>query len=138
MSNDYFGHADALASFSESRLENMSFVVVNKAITYADASVSLGALAVGDVVFKVWADVTTVFNAGTTNVLTVGDGTTGNKYLASADVTESATGVTPTSGKGPFAAETAAGTLTASFAQTGTAATAGAARVYALIAKAGA
>jgi hypothetical protein len=35
--------------------------------------------------------------------------------------------------KGPFAAETVAGTLTATYAQTGTAATTGSARVYALV-----
>lgn len=107
---------------------------VSAAVVFGSSTVALDTLAVGDVVVRCWADVTTVFNAGTTNVLTLGDGTTGNKYLAASDVTEGSTGVTPAGGKGPFTAETAAGTLTATFAQTGTAATTGAARVYAMIA----
>jgi hypothetical protein len=107
--------------------------VVAATIGFAQSSVALDTLAVGDVVVQVWAEVLTAFNAGTTNVLTVGDGTTGNKYLAAADVTEGTPGVYPTGGKGPFAAETVAGTLTASFAQTGTAASTGSARVYALV-----
>ena len=107
---------------------------VSKTLTFSDTTVVLDTLAVGDVVTRCWADVTTVFNAGTTNVVTLGDGTTGNKYLASADVTEGSTGVTPSGGKGPFAAETVAGTLTATYAQTGTAATTGSCKVYAIIA----
>lgn len=102
-------------------------------IPFGTASVALDTLAVGDVVVQVWVEVLTAFNAGTTNVLTVGDGTTGNKYLAAADVTEGTPGVYPTGGKGPFVAETVAGTLTVSFAQTGTAATTGSARAYALV-----
>jgi hypothetical protein len=137
MSNDYFGKADAAVSFNESRLDNISLVMVQAPVVYSDASVKLADLGVGDVVFRVWAEVTTAFNAGTTNVLKLGNGATSNKFLDTADVTETATGVTPSGGKGPFTAETAASALTATFAQTGTAATAGAARVYALIAKAG-
>lgn len=102
-------------------------------ITFEDDSVELEDLAIGDVVILAWADVTEAFDAGTTNVLTLGDGTDDDKYLAAADITEGATGVTPADGQGPFAAETAAGTLTATYAQTGTAATAGAATVYALV-----
>jgi hypothetical protein len=107
--------------------------LVSAAITYSQSSVDLDTLAVGDVVVRCWAQVTTAFNAGTTNVLTLGDGTTGNKYLAAADVAEGTPGVSPAGGVGPFVAETAAGTLRASYAQTGTAATTGAARIYALI-----
>jgi hypothetical protein len=102
-------------------------------IGFGDSTKALDSLAVGDVVIRCWAEVLTAFNAGTTNVLTLGDGTTGNKYLTSTDVTEGTPGVYPSGGKGPYAAETAAGTLTATFAQTGTAATTGSARVYALI-----
>lgn len=107
--------------------------LVSAALVFGNSTVALETLAAGDVVVHAWVDVTTVFNAGTTNVITLGDGTTANKYLAAADVTEGSTGVTPAGGKGPFAAETAAGTLTATYAQTGTAATTGAARVYALV-----
>lgn len=116
--------------------ESSALRCVSAAIAYSQSSVTIDTLDVGDVVTRVWADVTTVFNAGSTNVLVVGDGTTGNKYLAAADVAEGSTGVTPAGGKGPFAAETAAGTLTIGFTQTGTPATTGAARVYAIIANA--
>lgn len=111
-----------------------SLRLVAGSVVFGSSTVALDTLAVGDVVVRCWAQVTTAFNAGTTNVLTLGDGTTGNKYLAAADVTEGTPGVYPTGGVGPFAAETAAGTLTATFTQTGTAATTGAAKVYALIA----
>lgn len=102
-------------------------------ITFEDDTVELEDVGVGDVVINAWVDVTEAFDAGTTNVLTLGDGTAADKYLAAADVTEGSTGVTPAGGAGPFAAETAAGTLTATYAQTGTAATAGSAVVYALV-----
>lgn len=102
-------------------------------IVFGDSTVTLESLAVGDVVVSAWVNVTTAFNAGTTNVITLGDGTTADKYLAAGDVTEGTPGVTPAGGKGPFAAETAARTLTATYAQTGTAATTGAATVYALV-----
>lgn len=107
--------------------------LVSAEITFSDSTVELEDLTAGDVVVSCWAEVLTAFNAATTNVVTLGDGTTGDKYLAAGDVTEGSTGVTPTGGKGPFAAETAAGTLTATYAQTGTAATAGEARIYALV-----
>lgn len=102
-------------------------------IDFEDSTVVLESLAVGDVVVACWAEVLTAFNAGTTNVLTLGDGDTDDKYLAAADVTEGTPGVYPTGGKGPFAAETVAGSLTTTYAQTGTAATTGSARIYALV-----
>ena len=107
--------------------------LVSGTVLFSDSTVALESLAVGDVVVQAWAEVTTAFNAGTTNVLTLGNGVTADKFLAAADVTEGATGVTPAGGKGPFTAETVAGTLTATFAQTGAAATTGAAKVYALV-----
>lgn len=105
-------------------------------IAFGQSSVVLESLAAGDVVVQVHCQVLTAFNAGTTNVITVGDGTTGDKYLAAADVTEGTPGVYPTAGKGPFAAETQARTLTVSYSQSGTAASTGSARVYALVASA--
>jgi len=107
--------------------------LVAATLTFEDDTVALESLAAGDVVVQAWAQVTTVFNAGTTNVVTLGNGVTADKFLAAGDVTEGSTGVTPTGGKGPFTAETVAGTLTATYAQTGTAATTGSARVYALV-----
>jgi hypothetical protein len=114
--------------------EFSSLRLVSAAVVFGSSTVDLDTLAVGDVVVRCWAQVTTAFNAGTTNVLVLGDGTTANKYLAASDVTEGTPGVYPSGGVGPFIAETAAGTLRATYTQTGTAATTGAARVYALIA----
>jgi hypothetical protein len=111
--------------------------VVSAPVAFGDSTVVLETLAVGDVVIKCWAEVVTAFNAGSTNVLTLGDGTTGNKYLAASDVTEATPAVYPTGGAGPFKAETAAGSLTATFVQTGTPATTGAAVVYAHIVSVG-
>lgn len=102
-------------------------------INFTDATVVLESLAADDVVVQAWAEVLTVFNAATTNVITLGNGVTADKFLAAADVNEAAAGVSPVGGKGPFTAETAAGSLTATYTQTGAAATAGSARVYALI-----
>jgi hypothetical protein len=107
--------------------------VVSAAHVFGSATVDVDTLAVGDIVIKVWFEVVTVYNAGTTNVITAGDGTTANKYLTSSDVTEGTVGVYPAGGAGPFKRETAAGTLRDTYAQTGTAATTGAGRVYAMI-----
>jgi hypothetical protein len=102
-------------------------------ITFSQTSVTLDTLAVGDVVVQCWAQVTTAFNAATTNVLIAGNGVTTDKFLAAADVTEGTPGVYPTGGKGPYTAETVAGSLVVAYSQTGTAATTGSAKVYALI-----
>lgn len=102
-------------------------------INFDDTTVVLDDLQVGDVVIATWVQVLTAFDAGTTNVITLGDGTTADKFLGASDVTEGTPGIYPTGGKGPFAAETAEGSLTATYAQTGDVAEAGSARVYALI-----
>ena len=49
--------------------------LVSAEITFEDDTVALESLAIGDVVVAAWADVTEAFDAGTTNVLTLGDGT---------------------------------------------------------------
>lgn len=105
-------------------------------IDFDESSVTLDTLAAGDVVVQCWAQVLTAFNAGTTNVLIAGNGVTTDKFLAAADVTEGTPGVYPTGGKGPFTAETVAGSLVVAYSQSGTAATTGSARVYALISSA--
>lgn len=110
--------------------------LVAATIGFGQSSVALDTLSVGDVVVRCWAEVLTIFNAGTTNVLTLDDGNTANKYLGASDVTEGTVGVYPSGGIGPFKAETTERTLTAKYAQTGTAATTGSARVYALISSA--
>lgn len=107
--------------------------LVSAPLVFGSTTVALDTLNIGDVVVQTWCQVVTAFNAGTTNVITLGDGNTANKYLDASAVTEGTPGVYPTGGIGPFAAETVARTLTATYAQTGTAATTGAARVYALI-----
>lgn len=107
--------------------------LVSEDILFSQSTVDLDTLRAGDVVIQAWFQVTQAFNAGTTNVITLGDGTTADKYLAAADVTEATPAVYPTGGKGPFAAEAGAGTLRLTYAQTGAAATTGAGRAYALI-----
>lgn len=107
--------------------------LVSGEIAFDDTTVDLEDLDVGDVVISAWAEVLTPYNAATTNVVTLGDGTTADKYLAAADVAEGAVGVSPAGGRGPFAAEAAAGILRATYTQTGAAATAGRARIYALV-----
>src|SRR4051812_47544809 len=105
--------------------------LVSGTMTFSTPTVDLETLAVGDVVIQAWAEVTTAFNAATTNVIQLGNGVTANKFLDTPDVTEGTPGVSPVGGKGPFTAETVAGTLRATYAQTGTAATTGAAKIYA-------
>lgn len=80
---------------------------------------------------QVLVEIVTVFNAATTNVLTIGT-TTGNanEIVASGDVTATALAVTPVT-RGRGTSLTAAGDINiyVKFAQTGTAATTGKARV---------
>jgi hypothetical protein len=102
--------------------------VAEAEITFADAEQGVVDVPAGGVVMRVWAEILTAFNAGTTNVLKVGvTGTTG-KYMDTADIAEGTPGVSDAFG--PFAAEAAAVTVKAFFTQTGTAATTGKARVY--------
>jgi hypothetical protein len=98
----------------------------------AGGTADLDTLDAGDVVMRVWAEGITAFNAGTTNTLNLGNGTTATKFL-NAQATPGVGAIVPSGGAGPFAAETAAGTLRVAYAQTGTAATAGSCRVYAQI-----
>jgi hypothetical protein len=121
-------------SFRESAPGNYGNLrLVSGTVLFSNTTVDLETLAIGDVVVQCWCEVLTAFNAATTNVITVGNGVTADKYLAAADVTEATPAVYPTGGKGPYTAETAAGTLKITYAQTGTAATTGAAKVYALV-----
>lgn len=107
--------------------------LVAATLLFSTPSVTFDTLAAGDVVVRCWCEVTTAFNAATTNVIVVGNGVTADKFLAAADVTEGTPGVYPTGGKGPYTAETVAGSLVAAYSQTGTAATTGAAKVYAIV-----
>ena len=100
-------------------------------VNYSDANIAngntkqwlpAGALIIGSDVY-----VGTAFNAGTTNVLTVGLGASANTIVASGQVTPGTTGMTngivPTGNAlGPLAADTQ---VNVTYTQTGTAATAG-------------
>lgn len=101
-------------------------------VTYSDSGIATGVgkqtLPAGAIITGSDVFVNTTFNAGTTNVLTVGtNGTTANNMVASGDVDETTSaltkGVKPTSAAlGPLAADAQ---VFAKFTQTGTAATSG-------------
>lgn len=80
------------------------------------------------VVTKAVAVVTTAFNAGTTNVLTVGTNSDCDDLLGSGDITEGTAAAY--AGGNKFVKLDAGGKVKAKFTQTGTAATAGAADIY--------
>jgi len=86
-------------------------------------------------IFQISVDVTTPFNAGTTNTVDLGDGTTANKYADALDVS-SAARVLATSDVSQIPnlidIGTSDVTVVATYNQTGTAATAGAATVTVL------
>jgi hypothetical protein len=106
------------------------------AVNYNDTGISSGVgkqyLPAGAIIVGTDVHIATAFNAGTTNVLTVGTNTTtDNNIIASGDVDETATGLTqnvkPTgTALGPLSADAQ---VFAKFAQTGTAATTGKAYV---------
>ena len=95
-------------------------------------TVELGTLPSGAVVIGAIVDVITAFNGGTTNVLIVGTAADDDHYVAAGDVDESAAAGTLVADKSEvLSADTA---VYAKFTQTGTAATAGSARVTMLYA----
>jgi hypothetical protein len=106
------------------------------AVNYNDTGISSGVgkqyLPAGAIIVGTDVYISAAFNAGTTNVLTVGTNTTtDNNIIASGDVDETATGLTqnvkPTgTALGPLSADAQ---VFAKFAQTGTAASAGKAYV---------
>ena len=80
------------------------------------------------IVTKAVAVVTTAFNAGTTNVLTVGTNDDANNLLGSDDVTEGTAAAY--AGGNKFVQLGTGGKVNAKYTQTGTDATAGAADIY--------
>lgn len=105
------------------------------AVNYNDAGIASGVgkqtLPAGALIVGTDVYIGTAFNAGTTNVLTVGTSGVFTEIVAAADVAEGSTGLTqnikPTGVMlGAIASDTQ---VFASFTQTGTAATAGAAIV---------
>ncbi len=96
------------------------------------SGVSMGAVPAGAVIMGVHVQVTAAFNAGTTNVLIVGSAADDDAYMAAGDVAEGSTGSTLYTGKG---AHVSANTeVFVKFTESGTAASAGAAKVMVLYA----
>lgn len=89
-------------------------------------TVSLGTIPSGAIVLSTTVEVVTAFNAATTNVLVVGTAADDDAYVAAADVTEGTAGTTVVAHSATLAAATE---VFAKYTQTGTAASAGSARV---------
>jgi hypothetical protein len=99
----------------------------------ADARQLIASLPAGAVILAAWVEVITAFNAGTTNVVTVGFGAiasgTADDYVAT--VTEGTPGVYGQATPGlPFAALAADQDVYAYYSSTGTAPTTGKARAF--------
>lgn len=100
-------------------------------VNFNDPNIStaqqFGALPAGAFITAVKVEVVTLFNAATTNVLTIGTTTTANEIVNAADINEAATGVTDvTRGLGrSLTTGTSDIPLYAKYTQSGTAATTG-------------
>lgn len=108
---------------------------IRKHVAFGDAGIAAGILAgtlpAGALIISALARIITAFNAGTTNVLTVGTNSTAyDNIFAAADITEATVGgyVAPalTASATTYAADT---DVFIKYAQTGTAATTGAADI---------
>jgi hypothetical protein len=105
---------------------------ITTTIAFSDtAAVSIGTLPANAQIVNVHIDVTTAFNAGTTNTVTVGKTGTAAAYVTSTSVGSAGRASVATTGVYSAWADTGSAELdaTVTFSQTGTAATAGAARV---------
>ena len=105
---------------------------ITTTIAYTDtAAVSIGTLPANCQIVDINIDVTTAFNAGTTNTVTVGKTGTAAAYVTSTSV--GSAGRASVASTGVYSAWANTGTseldATVTFSQTGTAATAGVARV---------
>lgn len=105
---------------------------LKKTVNFNDPGISSGvafanSLPLGAFITNVLVEIVTAFNAGTTNVLTVGTNAASyNNIVNATDVNEAATGVTqPTRGLGRSIAATAEQSVFAMYTQSGTAATTG-------------
>jgi hypothetical protein len=90
--------------------------------------VPLGTLPANSIVTEIIIKVTTAFNAATTNVITVGTAAVDNSLVADGDFNEGVIGTTISTAQVGFTSTTDT-QLFIKYAQTGTAATAGAATV---------
>ena len=105
---------------------------ITTTIAYTNtAAVSIGTLPANCQIVDINIDVTTAFNAGTTNNVTVGKTGTAAAYVASTSVGSTGRASVASTGVYSAWADTGSAELdaTVTFSQTGTAATAGAARV---------
>lgn len=109
---------------------------LKKRVNYNDAGIASGiafdnSLPVGAVILAVIVEIITAFNAGTTNVLTVGTNSTSfNDLVAAADVDETVVGATQVlRGIGGSILRSAEKVPKIKYTQTGTAGTAGVAEV---------
>ena len=105
---------------------------LKKTVNFNDPNIASGvafdeSLPAGAFIISVTVEIVTAFNAGTTNVLTIGtNGATYNNIVASGDVTPGTPSVAqPTRGLGRSLAASAETPVFAKYTQTGTAATAG-------------
>lgn len=109
----------------------------SKQVTFAadGTETVIGTLPANSQIVEIYVDVSTAFDAGTTNTLDLGDGTTADKYADALDVS-SAGRLRATSDVSQIGNLVDIGTsdvaLTATFNQTGSAATAGTAQVTVL------
>ena len=95
--------------------------------TGASTGVELCKLPEKAIITRAVAVVGTAFNAGTTNVLTIGTNDDCDNLMGSSDITEGTAG---TYTKDTFVEAVKGAKLKAKYTQTGTAATAGAAKIY--------
>lgn len=105
---------------------------ITTTIAYTNTSaVSIGTLPANAQIVDINIDVTTAFNAGTTNTVTVGKTGSAAAYVASTSVGSAGRASVASTGVYSAWADTGSAELdaTVTFSQTGTAATAGVARV---------
>lgn len=99
--------------------------------TSTAVTVTLGVIPANSVIIEAWAFVSTAFNAGSTNTITVGTSASGGAYASMATVgsTGRKVGTVLVSAAGATIRPTSDTTVTATYTPTGTGATAGAADV---------
>lgn len=115
--------------------QNQQVHYLRKTVNYNDANIATGirfanALPAGAFMLPTYVEIETVFNAATTNVLTVGTNSSSyNDIVAAGDVDEGVTGITEVAtavGKGLTSADV---DVYVKYAQSGTAATTGKATI---------
>lgn len=116
---------------SVAALLTFSAVFGNTTLTAGSKVATIRADAKNPVLLEFFAEVTTLFNGGTTNVLTVGSNAAdANQFLAAGDITEGTVGFYPAANatvKKRIVADT---DIYIKYTQSGTAATTGAALIY--------